>query len=182
MDRKKDLANIRVSWFQEHIATLERHGPISHLRWAKPGTSVYLVNYYIHRNTLMVTGDIGDAVFWWSQEITFEWLASLGTQYFIGKCQASETGCEFYEWDGDHMLKRVVEYTSAEAFETFKDAGGADAIHNEHEWYMWCASNIEILGTDAWEWIDAGKVEHIRALGMIEGIRMAVFELEKAAA
>lgn len=187
MKRHEDLEYIR-SWFnypgQPHVATLH---PSGWLIWERPGTSVYAVNYCCWGRNLIVVGDIGDAVFSWSQRVTFEWLASLDFDYFWRKCQASETGREYYQWDGDTMrktLERILTDDGADgsALHAANEAGAEDALHHEQEWYAWCSANMELLGSDAGEWIGNGRVPNIRARGMFEGLKMAVAQLQKAAA
>lgn len=50
---------------------------------------------------LVIVGDLGEAVYQWPGDpgLTFGWLAGLNLHYFRGKCQASEVGRRFEEWD-----------------------------------------------------------------------------------
>ena len=47
-----------------------------------------------------MVGDIGEATYEWSNDISLEFLAGLGFGYFHGKCVASEVGRRFVDWDG----------------------------------------------------------------------------------
>jgi hypothetical protein len=187
--RHEDLEYIR-SWFnypgEPHVATLKD----GWLLFARPRSSTYRVEYHVHYNNLIVIGDIGDAVFTWSQIVTFEWIAACHFDYFLGKCQASESGREFYQWDGDHMRAILDEHLLGEEgdgdtddkarLDAAVEAGAHDAVHNEQEWYQWASSNYELLGDDAGEWIGRGRVPHIRARGMFEGLKLAVAQLAAA--
>lgn len=181
--RRNDLDYIR-SWFKNHRATLSDKGV---LVWAAPNTSTYRIDYQCYRNNLIVTGDVGDAIFAWSELVTFEWIATLDLDYFMGKCQASEAGRDFYQWDGDAMREKLernlmeMDDTGAALHAAYEE-GADEALHHEQEWYAWCSANRELLGDDAGEWVGRGRVPHMRCIGMLEGLKMAVAQLKVAAA
>lgn len=90
-------------WFREHRATFQQFvagggGELRRLRWSKRDSSIYLVIYVIDGCCLYVTGDLGSAVYRWSQPLTFEWVANCDASYFSGKCEASENGRGHEEW------------------------------------------------------------------------------------
>jgi hypothetical protein len=185
MIARDELEYVR-SWFnypgQPHVATLH---PSGWLIWERPGTSIYHVNYNCWGRNLIVVGDIGDAVFSWSQRVTFEWLAGLDFDYFWRKCQASETGRTYYQWNSEVIGAQAEKILRDEGTARWDDAraeGIEDAIHDEQEWYAWCHANRELLGDDLGEWVGNGRVPNIRAVGMFEGLKMAVAQLSKAAA
>lgn len=72
------------------------------LVFKRPGTGVNALRYSIlGTSTLVVTGDLGSAVYQWhgNPALSWAWLADLSFDYFLGKCQASEVGRDFSEWD-----------------------------------------------------------------------------------
>lgn len=81
---------IRKAWFPDHVATVSDDG--TSMLWAKPGTGIYAVKYRIIGSHLVVLGDIGCAVYRWSDRISFNWLSRISLDYFHGKCEASEDG------------------------------------------------------------------------------------------
>lgn len=101
--------DVRTHWFPEHKAT--RHELRANLivdvhemqmiDWRKPSTGIFAVRYVIDRNILHVTGDIGHAIFRWSEGVSFDWLADCGLSYFAEKCEASVHGRRFQRWDSD---------------------------------------------------------------------------------
>ena len=74
---EKRASAIREQWFPEHAPIFETQGNMQVLIWAKPGTGIYKITYIIKANRLMVFGDVGDAIYEWSNLLTWEWLAGL---------------------------------------------------------------------------------------------------------
>src|SRR4051812_46241542 len=89
-------------WFSNHVAKVseaECHlGKVTVLEWAEPGTFIFRVVYVILRHSLIVYGDIGEAVYQWSGNIGLEFLSNLNIDYFASKCEASEYGRGGREW------------------------------------------------------------------------------------
>ena len=90
----------REQHFKEHHAILhEVHPSVAIINWQKLGTWNYGCRFIIHRRWLCVVGDIGEATYEWSQDLTLEFLGSLNFGYFAGKCRASEQGRKYESWD-----------------------------------------------------------------------------------
>ena len=77
------------------------------LTWKKPESYNYMVRYLVSGNTLCVYGDLGEAIYQWSENVTLEWISNLYLSYFKGKCQASEVGRDFREWSQRKALKEL---------------------------------------------------------------------------
>jgi hypothetical protein len=75
--------------------------------WKNPDHGTYRMDFVLYRNCLFVTGDCECAVYRWSQEITWDFLARCDYGYFFGKCDASSTGSRPTEWDSDKADKRI---------------------------------------------------------------------------
>lgn len=75
------------------------------LRWKRPGTGNCWVDYFVFGSTLFVRGDLGDAVYQWSEPVTFEWLSGIDLSYFVSKCQASELGSLPREWSDNDAFE-----------------------------------------------------------------------------
>lgn len=109
---------IAGEWFKDHkvrlyqTATLTAEGaktyPITNLVWARPGSSIYRIDYLIYGATLFVTGDVGDAVYRWSEHLDLNFLAHLDTDYFGSKCMASDSEPRGKHWD-EGRVKRWIE-------------------------------------------------------------------------
>lgn len=175
----EDLEYVR-SWFANHKATMKD----GWLIWSAPNTSVYRCDFHVYRNNLIVVGDIGDAVFTWSQVVTFDWIAGCNFDYVMGKCQASGSGRRLYDWNGEYMMEILAEHLTDEdtgdksMLTEAVQRGAQNACHYEQEWYQWVSANGDLLGDDYGEWITAGQVHALRGCGMFEGLRMAVAQLK----
>lgn len=91
---KKREDDIRNVWFKNHEAELNQSGEISFLTWGKPGTIHYKIWYVLHEThgTLMVYGDLGEAIYRWYGKVSFHGIAGFDLHYFHGKTCASELG------------------------------------------------------------------------------------------
>jgi hypothetical protein len=81
--------------FAHHKATWDGRA----LRWAKPGTIANSITYILEGCYLTVLGDLGEAVYRWSENLTLDFLQGCSADYMLGKCKASEVGYEFTSWD-----------------------------------------------------------------------------------
>ena len=153
-------------------------GRLEYLRWQKPGTGIYGVDYVLKSATLFVSGDLGEASYIWSPPISLQWIAGCNLGYFHGKCTASEDGRYPHEWNEKTMQKSVLEY-----FKYNQDCKGYKAfleahvpLHNREELIAWCHYNdpTGLLGDDWWEWfIQGGEVVPFRTRAHLIGLKMA---------
>ena len=84
-------------WFLIHVAKFIGANRLSELEpvvieWRRPETSNYAMRYIITGNYVIVTGDVGEAIYGFGQNLTLEMLTKFDWHYFINKCCASETG------------------------------------------------------------------------------------------
>ncbi len=139
-------------------------------------------------------GDIGEAVFEWSEDLTLDFLASLNFDYFLGKCQASPAGKEFEQWDGRvaasncaHRIKEIEAQNlegnedPATAHELELLSGlGVDSDKDEYN----CAAKDYYDETGDAEGAssisDMGVVPSVHAIGMFVGLQMAIAQLKVA--
>ncbi len=109
---------IREMWFPKHIAVEKpfvsytdilnnKSETIKVIDWREPNTGHFAVRYILDRNRLLVAGDIGEAIYIWSQFIGWDFLACCNMEYFVGKCQASEHGRSGQSWDSEHAHQRL---------------------------------------------------------------------------
>ena len=184
--RKKDMLEW---WFPEHEVThFCEHDHMSHMRWQKPGTCVYQVDYYVTGQRLMVTGDIGAAVYCWSSPVTFHWLAGLNLGYFAEKCMASEVGRSFVEWD-ERIAKVYLDWQIKNDFEEIQDSYAEKAtkwmedlqnanpwryIHSQYEWSEWLNDfGNEFFGDEYYEHHGIGNIVNMRCQGHLLGLHLA---------
>jgi hypothetical protein len=178
---KQAEKKIAEQWFPNHKATIETcPNGVTTIEWKKPGTGIFGVRYVLWGGTLYVSGDIGEAVYCWSSEISIQFLASCNLDYFLGKCQASETGRSFVEWDDDvarykldDMLKDEAECegVSVESTELFKilegvsDKEGCESAAREAYDGDGDSERASMIH-------DAGEVPNMRAIAHWKGLRM----------
>lgn len=186
----------RDEWFKDHKANLVSPSvEITVINWANPKSWNYGCRFIIHRRWLCVIGDIGEATFEWSQDITIEFLASLDFGYFLSKCRASPHGKDFEQWDGDVAWKQASDYIK-ELKETPEDDKSSD-----HDKLIEALDSLQTDGSSAREdyenaareIYDAtgdaelasmvsgwGNVPSCHAIGMFVGLQMAIAQLKEA--
>lgn len=82
--------------FKDHEMSIMENGWV---KFAKPGTNIDMLCFNTFYGYLTVIGDLGDAVYQWGERITLDWVAGCSLDYVLGKCQASEVGRDFHDWD-----------------------------------------------------------------------------------
>lgn len=167
--------------------------PMERLVWQKEGDSSYYVAYHRTGTTLLVIGDLGEAVYRWhpAQPIDLRWISNCNLDYFKEKCCASEVGSKFEEWDSgaakkyfEEMMRTPVEDDSDEAEQTFEKTmeefaalHGPEAFEYEMSWHMWLANNGDFLRQYDYDWCewayDIGMVTHARCRLHLLGLKMA---------
>jgi len=188
-DQCAEYEKMAQEWFGNHeVVSLQRIGTLEskvegRLVWREPGTNINSIEYRLINNYLLVFGDLGEAIYWWSSPHSFEWIAGLNLDYFRGKCQASEVGKDFKEWNEKQALEKAREYLEEhikevfyekydeadekfkelvtkrveEAWKDFCDDGGDHSISYPQEWVEWCNDDSErtqkYFGEDYWEFI-----------------------------
>jgi hypothetical protein len=154
----------------------------------------YYVEYLRVGNRLIVTGDIGDAIYWWSDKNDLHWVSQLDLSYFASKCTASEVGRLFHGWDEHKALRRVLELIAEEEErrqedgdgteiglrDEFTKRGGYEAIYSRDAWCAWCPDNAAAVFGEYWfESVGAvGECIHMRCAGHLLGLKMAFEQIE----
>lgn len=174
---------MRERWFKNHKAVFEEHGPLAMLTWHQEKNSCYWARYIIHGRCLMVYGDIGEAAYGWSQNVSFDWIAGLELDYFAGKCCASESGRRFVDWDHRIAEERIREELQDPSM---KEEWLDDALQHcslKTEWQMWLHENgSDAFGADHYyELGEIGDVIGIRCQGHFVGIKMAIEQSKQLA-
>lgn len=180
--------------FKNHIATINKFIKVEDegidievLTWKEPETSSYMIKYIVTGNTLCVYGDLGEAIYRWSEKITFEWLSGLDLSYFAGKCKASEVGRDFKEWDQYQAFDRLKDFSKEGYFKwlefkkEFKKRGGDVSLYDSKEWYGWLRENGEdVLGEHWWEWAcNIGFTTNTRCIYHFLGLKMAMEQIKE---
>ncbi len=160
------------------------------INWQNPGSWNYGCRFLIHRRWLCVVGDIGEATYEWSQDLTLEFLASLDFGYFAGKCRASEHGSKYESWDVDvaeacrlDRVKELLATPDDEHHDSFDEE--IDALRGmERPCREDCHDAGESLYKDTGDCdtassiADLGTVPDGRCIGHFVGLQMAIAQLK----
>jgi hypothetical protein len=108
MNLRPQDAELARDWFSSHVASLvtfkdDISREIIRLVWAKLGTGINRIDYLLYGNVLFVCGDLGEAVYQWSQPISLEFLADCDLDYFGSKCRASDSEPRGKSWNPDRV-------------------------------------------------------------------------------
>lgn len=193
----KQIRRCAEEWFKNHKATFHDMGGdithpssmaprIQHLRWKQDGTSNYWIDYIISGGFLLVYGDAGDAVYAWSDNITWDFLKSADLDYFKGKCQASEVGRDYRQWDtrklAADLKHHMDEYHIAPSYQNevlscARMSMSAEELHMNarDEPRAW----EKAFGQDYHEYIEWGWTINCRCVGHWVGIQMATGNTEE---
>lgn len=113
----KQLNQFIEKQFKHHSATAWRTSKCGDLErdtrrvlWAKRGTSAYKIEYSWWPGYLVVTGDVGEAVYSFYPDMSMEDFAGSDLYYFASKCTASEDGRGFESWDGDRAVGWLLDH------------------------------------------------------------------------
>ena len=106
---------IRTKWFDKHVATLTDLGEVQILKWADPGQWCYRMEYIMRGNNLIVTGDLGHAVFdltWKATPGSFKNITNI--HYFMEKLAGGQRSKwtfdqEVFEKDLNEWFDEVTE-------------------------------------------------------------------------
>jgi hypothetical protein len=212
----KQMAECRAGWFKEHKATslvdLRNDKCCEHdhnsdgdchqhptgvpvvrvINWQKPGSWTYGCRFIIHRRWLTIVGDIGEAVFEWSQDLTLEFLGSLDFGYFMSKCQSSPTGKKFNDWDNHvawaelcaHRCELKINFDRSDRWQK-----EMDLLEELHEYS--CKEDYNRVAQELYDETgdaetagmvtDFGVVPSVHAIGMFVGLQMAIAQLKGSA-
>lgn len=170
-------------YFDKHVV---RSRTATEMVWAQPDSGDCLIRYTIvAERYLIVTGDLGDAVYEWSRPLSFEWLSGLSLSYFAEKCQASENGRGNRTWCAKACKERILSYAEGleaddrnRVLELIKDTG--DAIEHEYSWMAWADMELREFWPDLDGICDAGRVISVRCELHLLGLHMAIQQIEAA--
>lgn len=199
---KEEQLQFRDHWFPDHVATRFEVEGGEGLRWAKPDTVIFSVVYVRLGGTLMVSGDIGSAVYRWHPKgCTLRWIAGCNLGYFESKCEASESGRDYRDWDSE-LCRLRAEGHLRDDWEDDERSRGDDGrfradkplatLRERWEWpactdsrQEWVAFlgdvGDEIFGCDHWEFTPGlGDVISQRCHGHLYGLKMACEQMELA--
>ena len=194
------------SFYKDYIATYKRiDDHLETLQWKAPGTSNRAMWFVRQYGTLMVFGDMGEAVYQWYPDITIESIGlNMSLERYVCKCKASEYGRRPYAWDAqqcdddvnayfDEFAKdRDHEYDPDDNYDLvdraeeemkFSLSWGWGATEEEIPWLWWVWENgADVFGQDYWDGhfpCKAGEKLSWEVQRHYEGLREAVKQLKE---
>jgi len=186
---EEKMREIETEWFPEHVSD-----STAVLNFRKPGTSVYAVRYILDRNYLIITGDIGEAVFCLTEKAKLKSLAEeYSIPYLFGKLRADRDAYDFNSEKAIQKLESIFkdyEFDTNEEVEEFKElkeelyASIREECNSESQWAAILNSDyydkISEYDQDCFEWIySVGKEYSWQALGWVVGLKLAYKQLNE---
>ena len=183
----------RIKQAEEMLATnqvVEDSRPDS-LVFRKIGTSDCYMRYVLlSGSTLVVVGDLGDAVYQWHGDprLTFQWLAGLDLDYFVSKCRASEVGVPFEEWSEEIARERFADLRKSYAEHDPERVALLDKIieethgvpfDNRGAWNAYADTELRQVWEDLDGVFDIGQTIAYLAVCHWTGLRLAFPESRK---
>lgn len=184
--------DVEVNWFENHKAVLEGTGLLQRISWKDASTPAYAMEFILSNKSLIVTGDMGEAVFTFSSDITWEELNGFVTPYFFKKLTASSENR--YEFNSEQAKIRLEEYFKemyslndmAELtglpkcmYKELVDAAEmSELLYDFEDAVDDIFDNYQIISTSHLENImNSGKVFSSVIIGYIKGLKMALAQL-----
>ncbi len=184
--------------FKNHKATLLVDQPqrlydvrngIQVINWQAPGTWIYGCRFIIHSSWLTVLGDMGEAVYQWSEPITPQFLKGLDFDYFMGKCQASPHGKQFMTFDSRVAFQNLSDFRAEQETEPAFDPNqqseflavldGLEMSSSKDEYFIAATEVYDDTGDSemASQIMEFGLVPDCQAIGHFIGLKMALTQL-----
>ena len=181
-EKEQQIDEIKNHWFKDHNPTFNEFGGLTVLDWRKPETGIYSVRYVFDGCNMYVSGDLGDAVFRFTEKAFPERIARYNLDYFCEKLRAfSDAKRDFNQLEANQRLSERINEWENDCIVYDKEA--CDDLRREID----DSSSIDEfrinmagfdyyrLGDDAWEWLgEMGSVIPMRLQSYLIGIQMAV--------
>ncbi len=181
----------RDSWFKNHQAKiLTQTYAVTVIEWRNPESWNYGCRFIIHSQWLTVVGDIGEAVYQWSDKLTLNFLGGCAFHYFKGKCQASESGKDFQSFESELAAFGIAQWLKDEKQQDdFVPKDYHDTLSDltedtcKDDFKSACQEVYDATGDGelAGMLMGFGEVPNVRCIGHFVGLQMAIAQLTAAA-
>jgi len=184
-EKEYQIDEIKNHWFKEHKASISECGDLVVLNWRQPETIIYSVRYVFDRGNMYVSGDLGQAVFSFTEKAIPGRIARYSLDYFCEKLSAfSDPKRDFDQLRANEYLNERICEWQAEGITYDKEAcdelrGIIGDCSSDENYHIALASlDYYRLGNDSYEWIGGiGSVIPMRLQAYLIGIQMAVDKL-----
>lgn len=133
---------IETKWFKNHVATLKELDGVTILRWAEPGQFCYAMEYIMRGNKLIVTGDLGEAVYDLTWNATHHSFNGIHIGYFMEKLACGQR--DRYKFD-DELFRKELDEWFVEATSEYEEG---DEQYSEYEEIKETVERIEYEYSD----------------------------------
>lgn len=160
------------------------------INYQRPDTWINGMRIMVHAGWVGFMGDLGEAIYGWGGSLTASFLTGIDFHYFLSKCQASEVGREFRQWDRDVFASALEQYLADEREQEHKvdwieeaveqGLGDSEAeteqllIEAYHSGNVHDAEEISMIR-------DFGRVPHVRSIYHFVGMQNALRQLFETA-
>lgn len=114
----------------------------------------------LYNGTLIIAHDYGDAVYHWGSNISFEFIAGCNLYYFREKCQASEYGRMFEEWDRETAREKVEWLVMNTAGEWYEDLTNDSPYYDENDEDIWTGLSAEKQAKYLGYFLEVKDIQH----------------------
>jgi hypothetical protein len=188
---EKEINEIRNNWFPDHQATLVGSEGMQVLHWKQPGTSFYYAKYIMSGSDLIVTGDIGEAVFSLTCKATLENITDFHLSYLMGKLvahsgsrwsyneqKALDELTEWYEdWRDEEEDVRLIQFH--DELRTAAMEWSMSEHFRQDVYNIWQNTDCHYIdGEEADMIADFGQEMPMRFIAYFEGLKMAYDQLK----
>ena len=153
------------------------------LLFKQPNSGFDSLKFTLIDNSLVVTGDLGDAIYQFGNNPPLSWnfLSGLSLSYFAAKCRASSVGTPFRRWSSKKAAalfeKRFDEYWAETDRDTdwwYKNSDKLDDV--KEACFSFEELQIYLQCSDFWsvEDRDCGWELHINCQQQFEGLQLAL--------
>lgn len=180
------ISEISSHDFRNHVAMLERFGPITVIDWRRPNTGRYAMRYVCDGNFVFITGDLGTAVFDLTWKADEHALDGKTLSYLHEKLDISSEPNRAREFDPVHAAESIrTAYADAGDQDMVEFcARGANGCFDLCEWRDWLSENAEKIERRlSPSWFETlpniGTVYCRRFLLWVTGLQMASKQLQR---
>lgn len=163
------------SWFSDHRAIMKDNI----LEWKNPESIIYYVRYVFDQNHIYITGDMGSAIFSFSEMAT-PYISNYDLWYFHSKLVAYSD--EKFEFNQEKAKKYFYENFEGEIPKDI--LYGIENSNSIQEWEHFLHTHeMEFLkfDNDYWDWAyNIGNEIPVRVRAYKIGLEMAVEQLKKS--
>lgn len=194
------IETCKDDWFKDHEAIVTEANGVTIVDWKKPDSNAFAIRYLIHDHHVYVSGDLGDAVFKMSADVSFRSLSDIHLHYFLqqmtchsrveytfnralAKRQIEENFLEWCEVESIGDLEEESLELYEDLIATTDQWSNAEMFEKTGVWGIYEQSEVDWFDSDYATAIgDCGKELAIEMVAYWQGLRLAYdqYQAQKA--